>query len=295
LFTTVTADGNPYPRSSRSIGLGARVTRNQLALVTADVVECRRCPRLVAWRERVASQKVARFADDEYWGRPVPGSGDPDARILIVGLAPAAHGGNRTGRIFTGDASADFLFPALYGAGLSNSRVSRRRDDGLRLIDTYIAAVNRCAPPDNKPTPVERDNCLPYLEREIAALERVRVIVALGAYAWDGTLRALGSLGHVRRPRPRFAHGAEEEIGPFTLIGSFHPSQQNTFTGRLTRPMLDAVFDRAVEIAGIRARGRAARAGADARGGRGPEGSPKRRPRPVRSSSAGAGSDRARG
>ena len=147
MFTTVTADGNPYPRGSRSIGLGARVTRNQLALITADVVECRRCPRLVAWRERVASQKVARFADDEYWGRPVPGSGDPDALILVVGLAPAAHGGNRTGRIFTGDASADFLFPALYGAGLSNSGVWRRRDDGLSLSGTYIAAGYPGAPP----------------------------------------------------------------------------------------------------------------------------------------------------
>jgi uracil-DNA glycosylase family 4 len=285
----------PTHEAAVASGLGAPVTRKQLALVTADIVECRRCPRLVAWRERVASQKVARFADDEYWGRPVPGSGDPDARILVVGLAPAAHGGNRTGRIFTGDASADFLFPALYGAGLSNSGVSRRRDDGLRLIDTYIAAVNRCAPPDNKPTPVERDNCLPYLEREIAALERVRVVVALGAYAWDGTLRALGSLGHVRRPRPRFAHGAEEEIGPYTMIGSFHPSQQNTFTGRLTRPMLDAVFARAVEIAGITARGRSARAGGDPRGDRRPVGSSKLPPRPVRSSSAGAGSDRAPG
>ena len=295
MFTTVTADGNPYPRAAVASGLGARVTRKQLALVTAEVIECRRCSRLVAWRERVASQKVARFADDVYWGRPVPGFGDPDARILIVGLAPAAHGGNRTGRIFTGDASGDFLFPALYGAGLSNRGMSRRRDDGLRLIGTYIAAVNRCAPPDNRPTPLERDNCLPYLEREIAALERVRVVVGLGAYAWDGTLRALASLGHVRRPRPRFAHGAQAEIGPFTMIGSFHPSQQNTFTGRLTRPMLDAVFARAVEIAGVRARGRAARAGGDARDDRGSEGSPKRRPRPVRSSSAGAGSDRARG
>jgi uracil-DNA glycosylase family 4 len=285
----------PTREAAVASGLDAPLTRKQLALVTADIVECRKCPRLVAWRERVASQKVARFADDEYWGRPVPGSGDPDARILVVGLAPAAHGGNRTGRIFTGDASADFLFPALYSAGLSNSGVSRRRDDGLRLIDTYIAAVNRCAPPDNKPTPVERDICLPYLEREIAALERVRVIVALGAYAWDGTLRALGSLGHVRRPRPRFAHGAEAEIGPFTMIGSFHPSQQNTFTGRLTRPMLDVVFARAVEIAGIRTRGRSARAGGDPRGDRGPAGSPKLPPRPVRSSSAGAGSDRARG
>jgi uracil-DNA glycosylase family 4 len=228
------------------------VTRRDLELVTADIIVCRRCPRLVAWRERVARQKVARFAHEEYWGRPVPGFGDPDARILIVGLAPAAHGGNRTGRIFTGDASADFLFPALHRAGLSNSAVSRRRGDGLRLVSAYIAAVNRCAPPDNKPTSVERDNCLPYLEREIAALGRVRVVVALGAYAWDGALRALASLGHVRRPRPRFAHGAETEIGPFTMIGSFHPSQQNTFTGRLTAPMLDDVFGRAVAIAGVK-------------------------------------------
>jgi uracil-DNA glycosylase len=270
------------------------VSRKQLELVTSDVVVCRRCPRLVAWRERVASQKVARFAHDDYWGRPVPGFGDPGARILIVGLAPAAHGGNRTGRIFTGDASGDFLFPALHRAGLSNRAVSRRRGDGLRLVSTYIAAVNRCAPPGNKPTPLERDNCLPYLEREITALDRVRVVVALGAYAWDGALRALASLGHVRRPRPTFAHGAETEVGPFTLIGSFHPSQQNTFTGRLTPPMLDEVFARAVEV-GITARGRGAPAGRDARGAHGPASSPNRRRRPVGSSSAGEESDRARG
>jgi uracil-DNA glycosylase family 4 len=205
---------------------------------------------LVAWRETVAREKVARFADQKYWGRPVPGFGDPDARILVVGLAPAAHGGNRTGRIFTGDRSGEFLYGSLFRAGLSDRPVSERRDDGLRLRDAYLCAVNRCAPPGNRPTPEERDRCLPYLEREIAGLDRLRVIVALGAYAWDGALRACAAIGHRRRPKPRFGHGAEFEVGPYVLLGSYHPSQQNTFTGRLTRDMLDAVFVRAAELAG---------------------------------------------
>ncbi len=221
--------------------MGAR----DLATVTEQIVACRACPRLVEWRERVAREKVARFAGEEYWGRPVPGFGDPHARVLIVGLAPAAHGGNRTGRIFTGDRSGDFLYAALHRVGFANQPTSVARDDGLMLRRAYLAAVNRCAPPGNKPTPDERDRCLPFLEREVAALGSLRVVVALGAYAWDGALRALSSLGHRVSPRPRFAHGAEAEVGPYTLLGSFHPSQQNTFTGKLTPQMLDDVLTRA--------------------------------------------------
>jgi len=221
-----------------------------LERLTAEIVGCRSCPRLVEWRERVAREKTLRFADQTYWGRPVPGFGDPAAGILVVGLAPAAHGGNRTGRIFTGDRSGDFLFGSLHRVGLSNQPTSVSRDDGLRLISVYLSAVNRCAPPDNKPTPAERDTCLPFLEREITALERLRVLVALGAFAWGGTLRALCALGHPTRPGPRFGHAAEASVGPFVLLGSYHPSQQNTFTGKLTPPMLDAVFERAVELAG---------------------------------------------
>jgi len=226
------------------------MSARELERVAAEIVGCRSCPRLVEWRERVARDKTVRFADQTYWGRPVPGFGDPAARILVVGLAPAAHGGNRTGRIFTGDRSGDFLFGSLHRVGLSNRSTSVSRDDGLRLIRVYLAAVNRCAPPGNKPTPTERDTCLPFLEREIAALERLRVLVALGAFAWDGALRALSALGHPTRPRPRFGHAAEALVGPFVLLGSYHPSQQNTFTGKLTPPMLDAVFERAAELAG---------------------------------------------
>jgi uracil-DNA glycosylase family 4 len=218
--------------------------------VSAEVIVCRKCPRLVEWRERVATEKTARFADQEYWGRPVPGFGDPAARILVVGLAAAAHGGNRTGRIFTGDRSGDFLFRSMYRTGLANQPTSVSRDDGLRLLGSYVAAVNRCAPPGNRPTPLERDACLPFLEREIAALRRLRVVVALGAFAWDGALRAMSGLGYRVRPRPAFGHAAEASVGPYALLGCFHPSQQNTFTGKLTEPMLDAVFERAVELAG---------------------------------------------
>jgi uracil-DNA glycosylase family 4 len=225
------------------------MSTSRLGEVSAEVIDCRKCPRLVQWRERVATEKTARFADKEYWGRPVPGFGDPAARILVVGLAPAAHGGNRTGRIFTGDRSGDFLFGSLHRLGLANQATSVSRDDGLRLVGAYLTAVNRCAPPGNKPTPGERDACLPYLECEIAALEHLRVTVALGALAWDGTLRALSGIGHRARPRPSFGHAAEASVGPYALIGSFHPSQQNTFTGRLTEPMLDAVFEHAVEVA----------------------------------------------
>jgi uracil-DNA glycosylase family 4 len=222
--------------------------RAALAALTAEIITCRRCPRLVEWRERVAREKVARFRDEVYWGRPVPGFGDPEARILLVGLAPAAHGGNRTGRVFTGDASGDFLWPALYANGLADRPVSRRADDGLTLSDTYIAAAVRCAPPANKPTPTERDTCAPFLVREIGLLSHVRVIVALGAFGWDAALRTLGSLGHEVRPRPRFGHGAQVVVGPYTLLGTYHPSQQNTFTGRLTAPMFQAVIARAKAI-----------------------------------------------
>jgi uracil-DNA glycosylase family 4 len=209
----------------------------------------------------------------------VPGFGDPDARVLVVGLAPAAHGGNRTGRIFTGDRSGDFLYPSLHRAGLSNQSTSTRRGDGLALRSTYVAAVNRCAPPANRPTPLERDNCLPYLEREIAALGGLAVIVALGSFAWDGVLRALAALGHRVRPKPRFAHGAEAAVGPYVLLGSYHPSQQNTFTGTLTQEMLDAVLARAAEL------------GASSRSPSGGEAGPRR----ARGASAGTGSNRAPG
>ncbi len=223
-----------------------------LAAIGREVMSCRACPRLVAWREEVAREKVARFAHQEYWGRPVPGFGDPSARLLILGLAPAAHGGNRTGRVFTGDRSGDFLYASLHRTGLANQPTSSGLDDGLKLVDAYVTAVNRCAPPANKPTPQERDRCLPFLERELAALGRLRVVVALGSFAWDGALRAVAALGDPVRPKPRFAHGAETTAGPYVLLGCFHPSQQNTFTGKLTPDMMDAVMARACELAGIR-------------------------------------------
>ncbi|MGZ4166359.1 MAG: uracil-DNA glycosylase [Solirubrobacteraceae bacterium] len=207
------------------------------------------CPRLVAWREEVARVKRAAFADETYWGRPLPGFGDPAASVVVLGLAPAAHGGNRTGRVFTGDRSGDWLFAALHRAGFANQPTSVRSDDGLRLRDAWVCAAVRCAPPANKPTPAERDNCLPYAVREFELLPSARVVVCLGAFAWDAALRILSALGVERiRPRPRFGHGAELAAGRFTLVGSFHPSQQNTFTGRLTEDMLDAVFDRAREL-----------------------------------------------
>ena len=219
--------------------------------IEAHIVGCTRCPRLVWWREESAAHPPARFAGQTYWARPVPGFGDPAASVLVVGLAPAAHGGNRTGRVFTGDRSGDFLFPALWATGFANQPTSVGRGDGLALHDLFVAAVNRCAPPLNKPTPDERDNCLPYLEGELGALENARVIVCLGAFAWDGALRALDSLGHAARPRPRFGHLAEAAVGPFALLGSYHPSQQNTFTGKLTPDMLRHVFTRARTLAGL--------------------------------------------
>jgi uracil-DNA glycosylase family 4 len=224
--------------------------QSALAAVHGEVVDCRRCPRLVDWRELIGRQKIARFRNETYWARPVPGFGDPDARILVVGLAPAAHGGNRTGRVFTGDASGDFLWRALHAVGLANQPISRRADDGLRIADTWITAGVKCAPPANRPTPGEREACLPYLVREVAALDRLRVVVALGAFGWDVGLRALQANGAaIPRPRPRFGHGAEVAVGNITLLGTYHPSQQNTFTGKLTPPMLEAVLRRALELA----------------------------------------------
>jgi uracil-DNA glycosylase family 4 len=215
----------------------------------AEIVVCRRCPRLVAWREEAARAKVARFAQWDYWARPVPGFGDPTARVGIVGLAPAAHGGNRTGRIFTGDRSGDFLFAALYRVGFASQPTSTHRDDGLQLRDLYITAVNRCCPPGNRPAPAERDNCLPYLVRELRALRDLRVVVALGSFAWDGFLLAAAEVGHAIRPKPRFGHGSEKEVGPYHLLGCFHPSQQNTFTGKLTTSMLEEILGRARDLA----------------------------------------------
>lgn len=223
--------------------------RDSIARISDEVVGCVRCPRLVEWREQAAARPPARFRGEEYWARPVPGFGDPTARLLVVGLAPAAHGGNRTGRIFTGDRSGDWLFRALHRAGFANQPTSEHRRDGLRLIDCYIAAVVRCAPPANKPLPQERDNCLPFLAREIAALGGLRVVVALGSFAWDGALRSLRANGvPAPSPRPRFRHGAEVRVGPYVLIGSYHPSQQNTFTGRLTEREFDRVFARARKL-----------------------------------------------
>jgi uracil-DNA glycosylase family 4 len=225
--------------------------RAALEQVAAEIADCRKCDRLVAWREQVAAERTARFAGETYWGRPVPGWGTPDARVLIVGLAPAAHGGNRTGRVFTGDRSGDFLFVGLHAAGFATQPYSVRPDDGTDLRDIYIAAVNRSAPPGNRPTPDERDNCLPYLVRELELLRDVRVIVALGAYGWDGALRALAALGERPLPRPRFGHGAEAAVGRFTLLGCFHPSQQNTFTRKITPPMLEEILIRARTLAGL--------------------------------------------
>jgi uracil-DNA glycosylase family 4 len=206
------------------------------------IVNCRQCPRLVEWREQVAREKRAAFADQEYWGRPAPGFGDPLASVYVLGLAPAAHGANRTGRVFTGDRSGDWLFASLHRTGFANQPHSVSADDGLRLTGMWIAAAVRCAPPANKPLPVERDNCLPYAVEELELLARVRVIVALGAFAWDAALRLHGGV----KPRPKFGHLAEAVLpGGRTLLGCFHPSQQNTFTGKLTEPMLDAVFERA--------------------------------------------------
>jgi uracil-DNA glycosylase len=217
-----------------------------LAALEREVVTCRRCPRLVQWREKTARTKRAAFAAEEYWARPLPGFGDPAAGMIVLGLAPAAHGGNRTGRIFTGDRSGDWLFAALWRTGFANQPQSTSRDDGLVLTRCYVTAAVRCAPPTNRPLPSERDNCLPYLVRELRLLANARVIVCLGGFAWEVGMRALGALEvPMPRPRPKFAHGSLVEVGRWTLLGCYHPSQQNTFTGRLTEGMMEAVFERA--------------------------------------------------
>jgi uracil-DNA glycosylase family 4 len=229
---------------------GAQAASKELKALAHEIHSCARCPRLVKWREERAADPPRRYKGEHYWARPIDGFGDAKARIAIVGLAPAANGANRTGRIFTGDRSGDWLYAALHRTGFANQATSAHRDDGLELVDAYVTAVVRCAPPANRPTTKERDTCLSYLESELKLLTNCRTIVALGGFAWDGSLRALSHLGkEVPRPKPRFGHGAEASMGDWDLIGCYHPSQQNTFTGRLTEPMLDAVLSRAREIA----------------------------------------------
>ena len=239
------------------------MTADRWGELNDEITACRACPRLVEHRERIAVEKRAAYRDQDYWGRPVTGFGDHAARLVIVGLAPAAHGANRTGRMFTGDRSGDWLYRALHDAGFANQAESTDRDDGLELTDVFITAANRCAPPANKPTTAERDACAPFLDRELDLLDAargVRVMVALGSFGWTQALRILAGRGcEIARPRPKFGHGAEAVIGAsaamgsfprhdITLLGSYHPSQQNTFTGKLTRPMIDAVFARAREL-----------------------------------------------
>jgi len=223
-----------------------------LKVIEQEVVECRRCARLVEWRERVGREKRRAYMDWEYWARPIPGFGDPEARLLILGLAPAAHGGNRTGRVFTGDRSGDWLYAALHRAGFANQPTSTHVGDGLAVTDVWITAAVKCAPPDNKPLPAERDACFPFAVAELRALPNLRAIVCLGKFAWDNALRLLRDAGHaIPVPAPVFGHAAQARIAPgLTLIGSYHPSQQNTFTGRLTEPMLDAVFTLARQAIG---------------------------------------------
>lgn len=221
----------------------------KLDLLREELTGCRRCPRLVAWREKVAREKRAAYRDDEYWGKPVPGFGDSEAAVMVVGLAPAAHGANRTGRMFTGDRAGDWLYGAMHRAGFANQPMSRDRDDGLALTGAYVTAGVRCAPPGNRPTTGERDRCASFLRREVAIMwDRLHTIVALGGFAHAVVLRTLGERGvAIPRPRPRFGHGAEVDLGKVVLLGSYHPSQQNTFTGRLTEEMFDAVWRRAAE------------------------------------------------
>jgi uracil-DNA glycosylase family 4 len=226
--------------------------RASLEQVDERVSVCRACPRLVEWRELVAREKRASYAGETYWGRPIPGWGSTDPTILVMGLAPAAHGANRTGRIFTGVLSGVWLFASMYRVGLANQPTSTHADDGLEVFGTRIVAAVRCAPPQNKPTTEERDTCAPWVDRELAlVLPGLKAIVCLGSFGWAAAFRSLAAAGvAVPRPRPRFGHGVEVTLGELTVLGSFHPSQQNTFTGRLTEPMLDAVLGRAAELAG---------------------------------------------
>ena len=246
--------GDPLPPVARTAaGVRRLAARPSLAELDARVSVCRACPRLVAWREQVARDKRAAYAGETYWGRPIPGWGDPAPTVLVVGLAPAAHGGNRTGRVFTGDRSGDWLFASLHRVGIANQPTSVHAGDGLTLRGTRIAAAVRCAPPQNRPLPEERDTCAPWLDREVSLLlPGLRVVVCLGGFGWEAALRSLAVAGvTIPRPRPKFGHGAEVELGDLTLLGTFHPSQQNTFTGRLTEPMLDAVLGRAAELGGL--------------------------------------------
>jgi len=249
--------GDPATKRTAVAGSAAQVAELAMAVkslkqLDAQVSVCRACPRLVQWREEVAAEKRKAFADEPYWGRPVPGWGATRPRVLIVGLAPAAHGANRTGRIFTGDRSGDFLVAALHRAGLANQSLCVDAADGLQLNDTRVVAAVRCAPPGNAPTPAERSTCAPWLEAEWRLLRRsVRVIVTLGGFAWRGALQMVRSAGTpVPSPAPRFGHGVLVDLGEVWLLGCYHPSQQNTFTGKLTPEMLDAVFARAKDLAG---------------------------------------------
>jgi uracil-DNA glycosylase family 4 len=230
-----------------------RMTARSMDALQARITQCHLCSRLVEWREQVAVEKRASFRDDEYWGRPVPSFGDPNARVLVVGLAPAAHGANRTGRMFTGDRSGDWLYGALHRAGFANQPRATAVDDGLELQDVFVSAAVRCAPPANKPTVQERDACRPWLDEELNLLAQLRVVVVLGSFSYIQTLKVLGDRGlDVPKPRPRFGHGVEVDLGALTLIASYHPSQQNTFTGKLTEPMFDGIWQRARALTGRR-------------------------------------------
>jgi uracil-DNA glycosylase family 4 len=267
LFTSPVPAGSGWPDDHATPATPIAHTPEEVAALAeaglddlgARISVCRACPRLVGWREEVAATKRASFADQPYWGRPIPGWGAEDPSILVIGLAPAANGGNRTGRIFTGDSSGDWLFASLHRTGLARTATSVHAGDGQQLIGTRMVAAVRCAPPQNKPTTTERDTCAPWIAREVTLVApSVKAVVCLGAFGWTAALRALGEAGFtIPKPRPRFGHGAEVSLsgphGAIALLGSYHPSQQNTFTGKLTRPMLDAVFTRAQEIADARA------------------------------------------
>lgn len=222
----------------------------RLSKLDEAVSKCRECPRLVEWRERSAKEKRAAYRDQAYWGKAVPTFGPQDPRLLVVGLAPAAHGANRTGRMFTGDRSGDWLYAAMHEAGFASQAEAVSKDDGLELLETRVTSIVHCAPPDNKPAREERDACRPFLLEELRLSPRLRVLIALGGFAWDNCLWALAQKGHKSAPKPKFGHGARARLGPYLLLGSYHPSQQNTFTGRLTRPMLTSVFAQAAEHLG---------------------------------------------